>query len=98
MRAKAIRVLLMNLILLLPSVVLADSGGNGDANSAWPTFLINAAPYVLFIVLFYFFFVRQMKSAAPRYEQHQRRHEQHMERIEALLERLVVALEQKDKP
>jgi hypothetical protein len=98
MRVKAIRVLLMSPAIWLPVAVFADSGGSAESGPLWQTFLVNGLPYAIFVALLYFIFVRRIKAAVPRQDQHQTRQQQHWERVEALLERLVVALERKDKP
>ena len=98
MRAKTFRTLLVIAGVLLPLPILADSGGSGESGSSWQTLLMNALPFVVFIALLYFVFIRQIRAATPRQDQYQARQRQHWERVEALLERLVVALERKDKP
>ena len=96
MRAKTIRLLLAGAAVVLPLAALAESDDGGDGGSRLEAIFWNVLPFLIFAVLLFWVFRRQMKSPlVERQQQFLARHEQHMERVEALLERLVRALEEK---
>ncbi len=89
-------------VLFAPVVAFAQAAEDGSNTHMLSNLLVNVAPFIIIGVLFWFFFIRQIRKqqASPlvkRQHEYLARHEQHMERMEQLHERIAKALE-KDRP
>lgn len=89
--------------LFVPIAAFAQTNDDGSGGHKLSDLLWGIGPFLVLGVLFWFFFIRQIRkqqASSPVVKRHQEymvRHEQHMERMEQLHERIAKALE-KDRP
>jgi len=89
------------LIDLLNNAAVAAGDENIDRSSHLTDAIVGFAPIVLFLVILYFFFRRQINSpAAKRQQEYVARQIEHTQRVEDLLTRIAAALEKRngDRP
>ena len=80
-------------ILVAPLASAATDSDQGSSDSL-KTMLLSYAPIVLFLLILYFLFRRQLKSPlAQLQKKYLERQIEHTERVEELLERIASALE-----
>jgi ATP-dependent Zn protease len=90
--------LIIGILLSISHVASAASGGDQSASDSLTSAVLGFLPIVLFLVILYFFFRRQMNSPEAKLrQQYVQRRIQHTQRVEELLERIATALEKNDK-
>jgi len=81
--------------LCIPVAALAASGP--EAEQSWIVVaLVNWAPMLILVGVWFFFFMRHARGLWPMQETDRQR--EHMERVETQLERIATALERKQGP